>query len=160
MAGHQSAASLGRRIEAIALTPALFVGTLGVGWLVWSVFEWRQGRTPSYRRLGLRVVRASDGRPIHVGRSFVRFCICLVLVLPTIAVCGVIGVCFVFGASPPDDLFRHPRTAPWDFLTATKVTDERVPPSRDSDAGHGILRPIDLSRATRPSGTQNNGHAQ
>jgi len=33
---------------------ALFVATLGVGYLAWSVVTWRQGRTPAQRMLGLR----------------------------------------------------------------------------------------------------------
>ena len=157
MAGHQPAASLGKRIEALALTPLLFVVTLGVGWLVWSVIEWRDGRTPSYRLLGLRVVRISDERPIRFARSLARSSICCVLVIPTIAACCVIGICFVFGASPPDDLFSHPRTAPWDYLTATKVTEERAQPEVAGESSHGLLRPIDLPRATRASGSQNDG---
>lgn len=158
MAKRQPAASLGKRIEALALAPLLFVLTLGVGWLVWSVLEWRKGRTPSYRLVGLRVVRMSDDQPIRLARSLARCCICILLVIPTVAICCVIGICFVFGASPPDDLLRHPRTAPWDYLTATKVTDERAQEDVDGNSGHEILSPIDLSRATRPSGTQNNGH--
>jgi hypothetical protein len=156
MAGDQRAASLAKRTEALGLTLPLLVVTLGVGWLVWSVLEWRQGRTPGYRLVGLRVVRTSDGRPIGWCRSCVRSTICLVLILPTVAACAVIGLCFVFGASPPDDLLRHPRTAPWDYLTRTRVTDERTPPVVRPDVVNGLLRPIDLSRATRP---QNNGHA-
>jgi hypothetical protein len=159
MAGPRGAASLGKRLEALALTPVLLVVTLGVGWLVWSVFEWRKGRTPSYRIVGLRVVRSSDAQPIGVARSLARCSICLLLVVPTVVACVVIGISFVFGASAPDDLLR-PRTAPWDFLTGTKVIDDGTPPNVGREFTHELLRPIDLSRATRPSGTQNNGHAQ
>ena len=112
MAGNESAASFGKRIEALALTPLLFVITLGFGWMVWSVFEWRNGRTPSYRLLRLHVVRLSDGQPIRLGRSIVRSGICCLLLLPTIVVCAIVGVCFAFGASAPDDLFSDPRRAP------------------------------------------------
>ena len=80
MAGRVPAASLGKRIEALALTPLLFAVTLGVGWLVWCVLEWRNGRTPSYRLLGLRVVRQSDGRPIRLVRSLARSSICCLLI--------------------------------------------------------------------------------
>src|ERR1019366_2868350 len=81
-------AGLGRRIEALLLTVFLLVGSLGIGWLVWSVLEWRTGSTPSYRLLRLRVVSRSDGLPIGLTRSFVRNGIfCTVLLLPTIAVC-------------------------------------------------------------------------
>jgi hypothetical protein len=158
MAGRESAASFGRRIEALALAPLLFVATLGIGWLVWGVLEWRQGRTPSYRLLGLRIVRTSDGRPIGLARSVARAGFCCLLVIPTIAVCCIIGVCFVFGASPPDGLLRDPRIAPWDYLTATRVMDERTQPRATDHAGHAELRPIDLTKATRPSGTRDNGH--
>ncbi|MGP0030458.1 MAG: RDD family protein [Acidimicrobiales bacterium] len=160
MAGRQPAVSLGKRMEALALTAALLVLTLGIGWLIWSVFEWRHARTPSYRLLGLHIVRRSDERPIRLVRSLARASICCLLVIPTVAVCCVIGLCFAFGASPPDDLLRRPRTAPWDFLTATRVTDERTRPEAHGDFGHAILKPIDLARATRASGTHNEGPAQ
>jgi len=153
MAGRQPAASFGKRIEAFALTPLLFVATLGIGWLVWSVFEWRNGRTPSYRLLGLRVVRLSDERPIGLGKSLERGSICCLLVLPTIAICCVIGISFLLGASPPDGLLRDPRTSPWDHLTATKVTNEHTRPWANGDFGHGVLEPIDLAGDTRASGT-------
>ena len=160
MAARQPAATLGQRTAALALTPLLFVVTLGVGWLVWSVLEWRGGRTPSYRVLGMRVVLVSDERPIRWARSLARSSICGLLLIPTVAICCVIGICFVFGASSPDDLFTRPRTAPWDHLTATKVTDDRPQPGPGGDVGPADLRPIDLSRATRPPGTQSNGRTR
>jgi hypothetical protein len=150
---------LAKRTEALALTPLLFVVTLGVGWLVWSVLEWRDGRTPSYRLLGLRVVRVSDERPIRFARSLARSSLCGLLVIPTVAVCCVIGISFVFGASAPDNLFNQPRAAPWDHFTSTKVIDEHAQPNLGGELRPEILRPIDLSRATRPPGTQNNGRA-
>ena len=159
MAGCQPAASLGKRIEALALTALLLVVTLVIGWLIWSVFAWRKGQTPSYRLLGLRIVRLSDGRPIRLSRSLARACICCLLVIPTIAVCCVIGICFTLGASPPGGLLRRPRIAPWDYLTATTVTDERAQPEADGDFGDAISEPIDLAGATRASGKHNNGHA-
>ena len=33
---------------------ALFIGTLGIGYVTWSLFEWGHGRTPAQRMLGLR----------------------------------------------------------------------------------------------------------
>jgi hypothetical protein len=150
------AAGLSRRVAALALTPFLMVVTLGVGWLVWSIAQWRHGRTPSYGLVGVRVVLASDGRPIGVARSLARCSICLVLVIPTVIVCCVIGLSFVFGASAPDDLLR-PRTAPWDYLTRTRVVDARESP--DPGPGGAMWSPIDLSQATRPAGSQSNAHA-
>jgi hypothetical protein len=122
-------ASFGARIKALFLTAGLFVVTLGVGWLLWSVVEWRRGRTASFRLTGLRVVRRSDGTPIGLGRSIVRNAVlCTVLIIPTIVACVVIGFAFVMGASPPNDLLSKPRNAPWDKMTKTRVVRERRKP--------------------------------
>lgn len=122
-------ASFGARIRALFLTLCLVVATLGVGWLVWSVLEWRRGSTASFRLLGLRVVRQSDGTPIGVGRSVVRNALlCTVLLIPTAIACVVIAIAFVMGASPPNDLFSKPRQAPWDRLIKTTVVQERRRP--------------------------------
>ena len=153
-------ASVGRRIGALALTVLLLVATLVVGWLVWSVFEWRQGRTPSYRLLGLRVVRQGDRRPIGLGRSFLRSGICCpVLVVPTVVIGAVVLLCFAFGASPPDGLFSEPRRAPWDVLTTTTVLDERVRPPAPPPVSVRPIDPIDLSGMTGSEPPRTNGHA-
>jgi hypothetical protein len=141
----QRAASLGRRIGALALGVLLVAVTLVVGWLVWSVFEWRRGRTPAYRLLGLRVVGRSDGQPIGLGRSFLRSGICCpLLVVPTAVIGSVVLLCFAFGASPPDGLFTMPRRAPWDALTGTTVLDERSRPELRLGAEFQPIDPIDL----------------
>jgi hypothetical protein len=126
LAPRPPAASFAARLRALALTILLIVVTLGVGWIVWSVVEWRHGRTVSYRLTGLRVVRRSNGTPIGLGRSLVRNAVfCTLLIVPTIIVCAVLAFVFVMGASPPSGLLREPRNAPWDLLTDTKVVDER-----------------------------------
>ena len=123
------AATFGVRIKALLLTFAVFVATLGVGWLLWSVVEWRRGCTVSFRLTGLRVVRRSDGSPIGLGRSIVRNAVlCTVLLIPTMLACVVIALAFVMGASPPNDLFSKPRNAPWDKLMKTTVVQERRRP--------------------------------
>ena len=38
---------IGPRLHALALTVVLIVATLGIGWLAWSVVEWRRGRHPA-----------------------------------------------------------------------------------------------------------------
>ncbi len=153
MAGAQPAASFGRRIEAFGLTLLLIVVTLVVGWLVWSVIEWRHGRTASYRLSGLRVVRR-DGTPVRFGRSVLRNgVVCTLLVVPTVAACAVAGIAFALGASPPDGLFREPRAAPWDRLTGTMVVDERAtaPPGPPPSGGPS---PNGNSRRAAPRSTE------
>jgi hypothetical protein len=159
MVRKEPAAGLGRRIEAVALTVVLLIVTLVVGWLVWSVFEWRHGRTPSYRLLGLRVVRRSDERPIGLGRSLLRSGICCpVMVVPTILIGGLVGLCFAFGASPPDGLLRQPRSAPWDLVTATTVLDERAQPSGKPATTAAPIDAIDLLGSTTLPEPRQNGH--
>jgi hypothetical protein len=158
MAANKAVAGLKKRLEALALAPLLLVVTLGVGWLVWCVLEWPGGRTPSYRVLGLRVVRTADDQPIGLLRSFARSSLCLVLVVPTIVVCCVIGISFVFGASAPDDLFRQPRPAPWDRLTATKVVDDRAPSDLGGPVSHEALDHIDLTGLPPAPQAHTNGH--
>ncbi len=121
-------ASLGVRIKALLLTFVLIVVTLGVGWMAWSVVEWRHGRTVSFKLMGLRVVRTSDGRPIGLGLSLLRNALlCSLLLVPTILACLVLALAFVMGASPPENLLSKPRNAPWDRLTKTMVVQERRP---------------------------------
>jgi hypothetical protein len=103
----------------------LIAATLGVGWLVWSVFEWRHGRTPAYRLLDLRVVQRSDGRRPGLARVALRELCAALLIIPTIVLCCVVAVTFVMGASPPSGLLRRPRTAPWDWLSRTEVVEDR-----------------------------------
>jgi hypothetical protein len=160
----QHEANLGRRLEALLLTPLLLIVTLGIGWLIWSIFEWRHGRTPSYRLLGLRVVRRSDGQPIGLGRSFIRSGLCCpILVVPTIIIGGIVGACFALGASPPDGLLSRPRAAPWDRLTSTRVVDERADSETDGVAGADgdavIADLIDPAHMKELNGPRRNGHA-
>ena len=153
MAGTQPAASFGRRIEAFGLTLLLIVVTLVVGWLVWSIIEWRHGRTASYRLSGLRVVRR-DGTPVRLGRSVLRNgVLCTLLVVPTVAACVIAGITFALGTSPPDGLFREPRAAPWDRLTDTTVIDERAPAPREPPDAAGPS-PNGNSRLAAPRSTE------
>ncbi len=134
-----SPASFGTRSGSLLLTALLIVVTLVVGWLVWSVVEWCGGRTPSYRLTGLRVVRRADGKPVGLGRSVIRELCCAVLLLPTLAVCCVLAIVFVMGASPPDGLLRQSRRTPWDRLTGTDVVRDATGEARGLE-GLSVLR--------------------
>lgn len=160
MAARQPEANLGRRLEALALTLLLFIVTLGIGFVLWSIVEWRSGRTPSYRLLGLRVVRRSDEHPIGLGRSFARSGVCCtLLVIPAVVIGAVIALSFALGASAPDGLLNQPRAAPWDQLTATKVLDGRAEPLVDPKSVMIVdtIRPPRTIDLTKPS---QNGHTR
>jgi hypothetical protein len=114
-------ASPGIRLHALVVTVGLIIVTLGIGWLVWSLIEWGRSSTPSYRLTDLRLVRRIDGAPAGLARVFVREASCLVLIVPTVVICCLLGIVFVMGASAPDGLLRTPRRAPWDVLSGTEV---------------------------------------
>jgi len=75
--------------------------------------------------------------------------------VPTILVCAILGISFVFGASAPDNLFRDPRRAPWDHFTSTKVTSEQTEPLVGGEF-RPLLEPIDLATSKTPSNAQYN----
>jgi uncharacterized RDD family membrane protein YckC len=58
---------------------ALFIGTLGIGYVTWSQFEWGHGRTPAQRMLGLRCwepeARRVAGRRKTAERQVIGFCL-------------------------------------------------------------------------------------
>lgn len=58
---------------------ALFIVTLGVGYVTWSQFEWDHGRTPAQRMLGLRCwlpeTRQVAGRKQVARRQITGFCL-------------------------------------------------------------------------------------
>jgi hypothetical protein len=157
MAGSEPVASVGKRMEALALAPLLFVVTLGVGWLVWCVVEWANGRTPSYRLLGLRVVRTSD-ETTHSFGQILRSRHHLSGVGGSHH-CGLLRYrfTFVFGASAPEDLLRRPRTAPWDHITGTKVIDEGTQWRGGRPKTQKTLDHIDLTGARQAPEAQTNG---
>ncbi len=48
------------------------VGTLGIGWLVWSLTVYGRGQTPAKQVLGMRAVTLRTGAVTSWGRMFVR----------------------------------------------------------------------------------------
>jgi uncharacterized RDD family membrane protein YckC len=55
-------ASVGRRIGAYFLSLPLFIGTLGIGYVIWGVIVWGRGQTPALQVLGMRVWRPETGK--------------------------------------------------------------------------------------------------
>lgn len=110
-------ASPGRRLAGFALEVALFAVTLGVGWLAWSGYEWRHGRTPAKRLLGLRVVDAVSGEPAGPRVMALRqavYCIGVVGLFGAVTLGLGWAIAAAFVLSPT-------RQAMWDRLAFTTV---------------------------------------
>jgi uncharacterized RDD family membrane protein YckC len=63
----------GRRFGAFLLDGVLFVVTLGIGWIIWSLARtWAKGQSPGKSLLGLQVVKPDTGETAAWGTMFVR----------------------------------------------------------------------------------------
>lgn len=111
-------AALGRRFIAFLLEAVLFIGTFGIGWLVWSMIEWRHARTPAKRLLrDLTVVDMWSGEPVSWRRMAVRE------LGAKIGLVGLFGMA-TFGlgwAISAALVLSETRTALWDRLAGTTV---------------------------------------
>ena len=65
-------ASFQHRLGAYALDSALYVLTLGIGWLIWSFIVWGEGQTPAKKILKIRVRNAETGAVATWGHMAVR----------------------------------------------------------------------------------------
>jgi uncharacterized RDD family membrane protein YckC len=105
-----------KRFGAWWLDRLLMVVTLGIGWIIWSLVIWKDGRTPAKQLLNMRVVKRSTGRPCTWGEMLLReFVLCGLLSGITLNLFKVIGMFFTF-----DDK----RQALWDRMVDTTVIDE------------------------------------
>ena len=64
-------ASQSRRLAGAVLDIALFVLTLGIGWVIWYLLAARNGQSPAKRLLGTRVIR-EDGSVATLGWMLIR----------------------------------------------------------------------------------------
>lgn len=65
-------ASVGRRIGAYFLGALLAIVTLGIGYIIWGLIEWSNGRTPVQRVLGMRCYKSPEARTFGWGDMFLR----------------------------------------------------------------------------------------
>jgi uncharacterized RDD family membrane protein YckC len=62
----------GRRFGQYALDALLFIVTLGIGYLIWSLFIWRRGETPAMQILRIKVVKLDTAVPATWGTMALR----------------------------------------------------------------------------------------
>jgi uncharacterized RDD family membrane protein YckC len=111
--------SPGRRLVAMLLDVLLFVVTLGVGWLVWALIVFKDGRTPGKQLLHMRVVDVRTGIPLRWGMMFVREFLVrglLISALSTVTL-GVVGLVAALMILSP----LHQTM--WDRMCNTTVAD-------------------------------------
>src|SRR5579875_4098358 len=65
-------ASAGRRFGGFVLDFILIGFTLAVGWLIWSLFTFKNGQTPGKQLLGMRCVKLRTTTAASWGTTFLR----------------------------------------------------------------------------------------
>lgn len=109
-----------RRLAGFVADLGLFLVTLAIGWMVWSVFEARAARTPGMRLTGQRIVDVHTGESVSAGRIAVRQLIGIpIALLMGFLTCGVgwlFAAWLVLSAS---------RQSLWDRVAGTTVSELR-----------------------------------
>jgi uncharacterized RDD family membrane protein YckC len=111
--------SAGKRFGAFLLEIPLIIVTLGIGWIIWDLIAWQEGRSPAKQLLHMRIIDGATGRPLTWGQSFLRNFVFYGLLgaIPFVGwIYRIVGACFVF---------NEDRRAVWDRMANTYVIDER-----------------------------------
>jgi len=111
--------SPGRRLGQFLLDILLFVFTLAIGWIIWSLVVWGRGQTPAMQLLHIQVIKSKTAIPATWGTMFVREFLGKHLLMGLIA--GVFfpaWIVLVFMI-----LWDKNRQEPWDKIADTLVVD-------------------------------------
>jgi uncharacterized RDD family membrane protein YckC len=101
------------RLGAAILDVILFFVTLGIGWIIWSVFAWQKGRTPGKALCGLTVVNSRTNQTATFGQMVLREVLAkCVLSWLTNGITTFIGGAMVLAPK---------RQALWDLVASTTV---------------------------------------
>lgn len=65
-------ASIGRRFGSYLLGALLSIVTLGIGYVIWDLVLWTDGRTPAMQLLGMRAIVPAQRANARWGQMFVR----------------------------------------------------------------------------------------
>lgn len=60
------------RLGASLLDGVLMIVTLGIGWIIWSVFLLNQATSPAKKMLGMQIVDSSTGVPATIQQMLLR----------------------------------------------------------------------------------------
>jgi uncharacterized RDD family membrane protein YckC len=110
--------SNGIRLWATVLDGILFVVTLGIGWMIWSVVLWTQSTSPAKKMLGLQIVDIKTGAPATLQQMIMRELIGkIVLGSVTSGLTSLISAIMI--------LVLPSRQGVWDYLSRTTVVRSR-----------------------------------
>jgi uncharacterized RDD family membrane protein YckC len=111
-----------RRLGAACLDTVLWIVTLGIGYLVWDLIVFSDGRTPAKQLLGMRVVKAGEGRAATWGTMALRELVLKGLLF------GIVGF-FFFGFPyliAAAFVLSATRQALWDRMINTVVVNDKA----------------------------------
>jgi uncharacterized RDD family membrane protein YckC len=109
--------SKAKRFGEYLLEILLFIVTLGIGWIIWSLIVWGRGQTPAKQVLGMRVIRPATAETATWGRMALREIVGRLL-LGFIPFYTLVGAIFV--------LIDDRNQALWDKVADTVVVDIRA----------------------------------
>jgi uncharacterized RDD family membrane protein YckC len=108
--------SAGRRFGAYLLDYLLIVVTIGIGWLIWSMFTWKNGQSPAKSLMKMRAVKVEGETTATWGTMFMREFIGKGLLNAiTFGIVALISIFGILGAS---------RRAVWDKVAGTIIVDD------------------------------------
>jgi uncharacterized RDD family membrane protein YckC len=113
--------SRARRLGEYFLGALLFVVTLVVGYVVWSLIVWRNGTTPAKQLLRMKVIstetrQVATWERMAIREALAKFLLCGVIIGSLLPVIG-----FALCALP---IFGAARQTLWDKIASTLVIDE------------------------------------
>lgn len=60
------------RLGGRVVDSGLYIVTFGIGWLIWNLIDWTDGRTPGHQVVKMRVYSMDTGRPASWGHMALR----------------------------------------------------------------------------------------
>ena len=108
--------SPGKRLGGYLLEGVLLVFTLGIGWLIWSMFTWGSGQSPAKKILGMKVIDTRTSQPATWGKMFLREFLGKL-------VGGVVNFC-TLGIMTFMLLWDGKKQEVWDKIAGTVVVDD------------------------------------
>jgi uncharacterized RDD family membrane protein YckC len=107
----------GKRLLCAILESLLFILTLGLGWIVWSLMVWSKGQSPAKSMMSLRCVRLEEDRAADFGTMALRELVGKWLVgTITLGITNIVSLFMI--------LLTPDRQAVWDKLAGTVVVED------------------------------------